>query len=195
MKKPAGFSERSIVTVLMVDTVDSTGHIAGVDPDDAQELLDRIFAHLNGAVTGTGGLFVSYAGDGGLAVFGWPRSLEDHADRACEAAWQIQQASASRESLRNAEDGRQVQFRVGIHSGLVSLRRLNLEARTGIDTVGGAVHLAAALQKIAPPDCILLSSKTLELCRSEPNWLRMMLRLRLKRFTPWPTGSARSRSD
>jgi class 3 adenylate cyclase/tetratricopeptide (TPR) repeat protein len=166
MKNPAGFSERSIVTVLVVDTVDSTGHVAGVDPDEAQELLDRIFAHLNRAVAGAGGLFVSYSGDGGLAVFGWPRSLEDHADRACEAAWQIQQAAASTKPLRNS-DGRQVHFRIGIHSGLVSLRWLKLDARTGIDTVGGAVHLAAALQKIAPPDRILLSSKTLELCKSE----------------------------
>src|ERR1700733_14238651 len=131
MKNPTGIAERSIVTVLVVDTVDSTGHIAGIDPDDAQELLDRIFEHLNRAVGETGGLFVSYSGDGGLAVFGWPKSLEDHADRACEAAWRIQQPAAEAKPLRNM-DGRPVHFRVGVHSGLVSLRRLKLEARTRI---------------------------------------------------------------
>jgi class 3 adenylate cyclase/tetratricopeptide (TPR) repeat protein len=157
--------------VLVVDTVDSTSHIAGIDPDDAQELLDRIFGHLNHAVDETGGLFVSYSGDGGLAVFGWPKSLEDHADRACEAAWRIQQPAAEAKPLRNM-DGRPVHFRVGVHSGLVNLRWMKLEARTGIDTVGGTVHLAAALQKNAPPDRILLSSKTLELCRAKLELVR-----------------------
>ena len=164
MESPAGFAERSMLTVLAVDTVDSTGHIADVDPDQARELLDRIFDHLKRAVEKCGGLLVSYAGDGGLAVFGWPNSLEDHADRACEAAWRIQEPAARKKPLRSA-DGRSVQFRVGVHSGLVSLRSIKRDVRAGIDTVGGAVHLAAALQKSARPDRILLSSRTVNLCR------------------------------
>ena len=50
MRILAETAERSIVTVLAVDTVNSTGHIAGDDPDDAQELLDRIFEHLDGTI-------------------------------------------------------------------------------------------------------------------------------------------------
>ena len=164
MESPAGFAERSMLTVLAVDTVDSTGHIADVDPDQARELLDRIFDHLKRAVEKCGGLLVSYAGDGGLAVFGWPNSVEDHADRACEAAWRIQEPVARKKPLRSA-DGRSVQFRVGVHSGLVSLRSIKRDVRAGIDTVGGAVHLAAELQKSARPDRILLSSRTVNLCR------------------------------
>ena len=94
-----------MLTVLAVDTVDSTGHVADVDPDQAQELLDRIFDHLNRAVEQAGGLIVSYSGDGGLAVFGWPNSLEDHADRACEAAWRMQEL-ATRGSPLSSVDGR-----------------------------------------------------------------------------------------
>jgi class 3 adenylate cyclase/tetratricopeptide (TPR) repeat protein len=162
----AASPERSIVSVLAVDTVDSTGHIAGKDPDDAQELLDRIFRHLSAAIERAGGLIVSYAGDGGAAVFGWPNSQEDHADRACDAAWRIQGAAGQIFSLRNL-DGRQIQFRVGIHSGLVGLRRMTIGKETRLDTVGGTVHLAAALQKNAPVGGILISSKTLELCQTE----------------------------
>jgi len=165
MKGPDGFSERCLVTVLAVDTVDSTGHVADVDPDSAQELLDRIFDHLKHAVEASDGLLVSYSGDGGLAVFGWPKSLEDHADRACEAAWRIQTPAALAKPMRNI-DGRPVRFRVGVHSGLVNLRSMRRDVRAGINTVGGAVHLAAALQKNAPHDGILLSSKTVSLCRS-----------------------------
>ncbi len=169
MMGPAGFAERCMLTVLAVDTVDSTGHVADVDPDQAQELLDRIFDHLNRAVEQAGGLIVSYSGDGGLAVFGWPNSLEDHADRACEAAWRIQELATQGNPLRGA-DGRPVQFRVGLHSGLVSLRSIKRGVRAGISIVGGAVHLAATLQKSARPDRILLSSKTANLCRSLPQF-------------------------
>ena len=159
MKSPVGFAERCLVTVLAVDTVDSTGHIADYDPDKAQELLDRIFDHLKHAVEAADGLLVSYSGDGGLAIFGWPKSLEDHAERACDAAWHIQSPAALANPLRSS-DGRPVRFRVGLHSGLVNLRSISRDVRSGVNIVGGAVHLAAALQKKAPHDGILLSSKT-----------------------------------
>jgi len=165
MRILAETAERSIVTVLAVDTVNSTGHIAGDDPDDAQELLDRIFEHLDGTIRRAGGLMVNYSGDGGIAVFGWPTSMEDHADRACETAWLIQHPGA--ESGRICDMLRRpIRFRVGIHSGLVGLRRMEMEIGSRLDPVGGTVHIAAALQKLAPPDSIFVSSKTVELCRS-----------------------------
>ena len=165
MRILAETAERSIVTVLAVDTVNSTGHIAGDDPDDAQELLDRIFDHLDGTIRRAGGLMVNYSGDGGIAVFGWPTSMEDHADRACETAWLIQHPATESARIRDVLN-RPIRFRVGIHSGLVGLRRMDMQAGSRLDPVGGTVHIAAALQKIAPPDSIFLSSKTVELCRS-----------------------------
>ena len=165
MRILAETAERSIVTVLAVDTVNSTGHIAGDDPDDAQELLDRIFDHLDGTIRRAGGLMVNYSGDGGIAVFGWPTSMEDHADRACETAWLIQHPDTESARIRDMLN-RPIRFRVGIHSGLVGLRRMDMQIGSKLDPVGGTVHIAAALQKIAPPDSIFVSSKTVELCRS-----------------------------
>ncbi len=165
MRILAETAERSIVTVLAVDTVNSTGHIAGDDPDDAQELLDRIYEHLDGTIRRAGGLMVNYSGDGGIAVFGWPTSMEDHADRACETAWVIQHPETDAQRIRDAV-GRPIRFRVGIHSGLVGLRRMDMQIGSRLDPVGGTVHIAAALQKMAPPDSVYVSSKTVELCRS-----------------------------
>ncbi|MBI2739197.1 MAG: AAA family ATPase [Rhodospirillales bacterium] len=165
MRILAETAERSIVTVLAVDTVNSTGHIAGDDPDDAQELLDRIYEHLDGTIRRAGGLMVNYSGDGGIAVFGWPTSMEDHADRACETAWLIQHPATEAGRIRDMLN-RPIRFRVGIHSGLVGLRRMDMQIGSRLDPVGGTVHIAAALQKIAPPDSVFVSSKTVELCRS-----------------------------
>lgn len=164
MSNLASRPERSIVTVLAVDTVNSTGQIATFDPDDAQELLDRIFRYLDGAVRRAGGLFVSYAGDGGCAVFGWPQSMEDHADRACQVAWSL--LHPAEDNAVTDDAGRPIAFRIGLHSGLVGLRRLGVGADDRLDSVGGTVHLAAALQKAAAPGTVLVSSRTVELCQS-----------------------------
>src|SRR5204862_8157427 len=52
-------------------------------------------------------------------------------------------------------------------SGLVGLRRMTTAGGTRLDTVGGTVHLAAALQKNAPPGGILISARTIDLCRTQ----------------------------
>ena len=44
---------------------------------------------------------------------------------------------------------------------------MNLEIGSRLDPVGGTVHIAAALQKWRFPIGTLITSKTLELCRSE----------------------------
>lgn len=159
--KLAATSEKSLVTVLIVDTVSSTDHVAACDPDEAQAFLDQIFTLIQNAIVRHRGHLVSFAGDGGVAVFGWPDSLEDHADWACEAAMSIIDA---RQQAITGPDGRTARFRVGVHSGLVGLRQITLGGARRLDTVGGTVHLAAALEKKAPPGGVMISGSTLQLC-------------------------------
>ena len=160
-RDPAGAPERRIITVLAADIVDSTGHIAASDPDDAQLLFDECFEHLRGVIERWGGSLVNYGGDGGIATFGWPASLEDHADRACAAAWDIQHTNIG----RTGPDGRPVRFRVGVHSGLVALRQIHREGRSRFDPVGATVNIAAKLQQTAPGGGVVVSDQTVKLCR------------------------------
>ena len=162
MESAPAAPEHSIVTVLSVDIVGSTHHIAACEPDDAQHFLDDCFEHVRRVVEGAGGLLNSYAGDGGIAVFGWPSALEDHADRACAAAWRIHQ-DGEREV---GPSGEPLKFRVGVHSGLVGLRQLKLPGASEFNTVGATVNLAAKLQQTAPPGGVVVSSATLGLCRN-----------------------------
>ena len=64
----AATPERSVVSLMVVDTVGSTELIADLDPDDAQNLLDRIYHYVREQVEDAGGLLVSFAGDGGVAA-------------------------------------------------------------------------------------------------------------------------------
>src|SRR5215467_7808444 len=119
----ANAADRNIITVLAVDMVGSTRHIAACDPDEAQTFLDCWLHHIRSSVERLGGQIVHYAGDGGIAIFGWPSAFEDHADRACIAAWDIQSHCSS-----TGPSGHPVSFRVGVHSGLVGLRKCGRNA-------------------------------------------------------------------
>src|SRR6478609_2498092 len=133
--------ERNIITILAVDMVGSTRHISGCDPEDAQSFLDLWFEHIRVAVERAGGLMVHFAGDGGIAMFGWPSSFEDHAERACRAAWDITQTGGA-----TGPQGDAVQFR--------------------FDIAGTTVHLAAKLQQRARPGEAIVSAEVVKLCRS-----------------------------
>lgn len=156
-------AERRIISILAVDVVESTRHIAFCDPEDAQALFDRCFDHVRGAIERSGGTLVSYEGDGGIATFGWPGALEHHADHACEAACEILEAS-----LGEGPDGRPIRFRIGVHAGLVAVRQLRGSGKSRLDTVGVAVHLAAKLQKAARPGGALISEDAVRMCRRLP---------------------------
>ncbi|MFZ1814222.1 MAG: AAA family ATPase [Rhizobiaceae bacterium] len=156
--------ERCLVTILAVDTVNSTRLIEGLDPDDAEELIDTILSHVRSCIENAGGILANFAGDGGIAVFGWPVASEDHAERACIAAWNIQNPARGSQLLDDAHH-EAVRFRVGIHSGLVGFRNLSFQTGSMLDLVGGNAHLAAQVEKQARPGEILLSSATAQLFR------------------------------
>lgn len=160
--KPAP-SERRVVTVLAVDIAQSTRHIAEAEPEDAQAFFDRCFDYLRRAIERTGGRLASYEGDGGVAIFGWPRASEDHAERALVAAWDIQHGEGE-----TAPDGRRTRFRVGVHSGLAAVREFTRGDRSRFNAVGVTVHLAAKLQQLAQPGEVLASEQTVRLCRTAP---------------------------
>jgi class 3 adenylate cyclase/tetratricopeptide (TPR) repeat protein len=159
-------SERSIITLLSVDMAGSTSHLANLDPDDAQAFLDHWFDRLRTTVERSGGFMVSFEGDGGIALFGWPSALEDHADRACVAAWDLCEPVAD----ACGPSGAAVRFRVGVHSGLVGLRSNHRDGRSRFDMFGPAVNVAVKLQQSASPGHALVSSATAHLCRASPTF-------------------------
>jgi len=148
-------NERRIVTVLSVDIVGSTRLVAGLDPDDAQILLDSVFVRIQQAVGARAGSIVAFSGDGAVVVFGWPESSEHHADNACLAAWDIQAVASAIGAAHPS-----IQLRVGLASGLVLVRKIEVGFVSRFDVIGDTVHRAAALQKCAPVGGTLVCEST-----------------------------------
>ena len=150
-------AERRQVTVLFADMVGSTALSAKIDPELLGGVIRRYQDATAGAIGRYGGFVAKFMGDGVLAYFGFPRAFEDAAERAVRAALGIIAEACAVE----LPDGTRVQARIGIATGLVVVGEIigtgSAQERT---IVGETPNLAARLQALAAPDCILVSEST-----------------------------------
>jgi AAA ATPase-like protein/adenylate/guanylate cyclase family protein len=102
-------------------------------------------------------------GDGIMALFGAPIAHEDHAVRACYAAFAIQQATDRyAEGVRRTE-GLRIRVRIGLNSGDVVVRAIRNDLHMDYTAVGQTAHLAARMEQLADPGTILVTGTTLSL--------------------------------
>ncbi len=140
--------ERKVATVLFVDLVDSTGLVAGADPEVVRQRVNNYFEQVARCIQTHGGTVEKFAGDAVMAAFGVPRAHEDDAERALRAALQILPAV---EELG-------LRVRIGVEAGEVVVE----DAESTFAT-GEAVNLAARLQQAAPEGAILIGPGVLRL--------------------------------
>ena len=150
-------AERRQVTVLFCDLVGSTALAGTLDPELLSTLIRRYQDACAGAIGRFGGFVAKFMGDGVLAYFGFPRAVEDAAERAVRAALAI----GAEVGCIERPEGTRLQARIGIATGLVVVGEI-----IGIGTaqertiVGETPNLAARLQALAAPDTVLVSETT-----------------------------------
>ena len=109
------------------------------------------------------GTVTQVRGSGLMAVFGAPRSQEDHAARACYAALTLEATlRACAEDLRRTH-GVVLQYRIGIHAGDVVVRPLPPGLPMEYTALGLTTDLAVCVAQGAPRDTILLTPTTVDL--------------------------------
>ncbi len=147
------------VTVLFGDVVASTEIIAGLSPEEARRRLTPAIDTMCEAVLAFGGTLNQTQGDGIMALFGAPQSMEDHALRACCAALQMHQFAAQ---LRPP-----TRLRAGLASGLTILSAGGGTGAVGAFLAFGAtIHLASRLQHLAAAGATLCSGEAVRLAGS-----------------------------
>ncbi|WP_255876583.1 adenylate/guanylate cyclase domain-containing protein [Sinorhizobium fredii] len=120
------------MTVLFADIVGSTDKVAGMDPEDARDLVAPAISCMVDAVSSFGGTVLKTMGDGLMGEFGAPKA--DEAERGCAAGL----AMIARTVMP---------IRVGISDGNSG----------SIDLAGEIVNLAARLERIAEPNAVYVS--------------------------------------
>ena len=155
--------ERKQVTVLFADVKGSLELIAERDPEEAGPLLGPVLDLMMEAVHRYEGTVNQILGDGIMALFGAPLSLEDHAIRACYAALRMRDAVRRYSDELRASHGVEVQIRVGVNSGEVLVRSIRNDLHMDYTAVGQTTHLAARMEQLAPPGSIRITADTLAL--------------------------------
>src|SRR5262245_52482869 len=147
---------RKQVTVLFADFKGSTELIAGLDPEEARQLLDPALHVMMDAVQRYEGTVNQVLGDGIMALFGAPVAHEDHAVRACYAALAMQAAMRHYAEDVRRSHGLELQARVGLNAGEVVVRGIGNDLHMDYSAVGPTTHLAARMEQLATPGSIRL---------------------------------------
>jgi class 3 adenylate cyclase/tetratricopeptide (TPR) repeat protein len=160
-RPPLESAERRQLTILVCDIVDSTELTTKLDPEVMRDLIARFQRHCAAAIRQFGGYVGPFLGDGMIAYFGFPRTLENDAESALRAALAIVHR------LRDATDlARPLAVRVGVASGTVVVGRLDDPGSSNEQTViGDTPALAARLQALAAPGTVVCGSVTRQLAK------------------------------
>ncbi len=154
-RQPLLVREVKHLTILFGDLVGSTEMVSGRLPDEAQAILAPALEIMVEAVQAFNGTLNHVLGDGVMALFGAPLSQEDHALRACCAAFRMHEAAASSHSA--------IRLRIGLASGPTLLGGPGNEAAGTYPAFGATIHLASRLQTLARPGTTLCDASTLAL--------------------------------
>src|ERR1700752_4353765 len=155
---PARYSrpiERRQLSVLFCDLVGSTALSARLDPEDFSAIIAGYRRCISETVAGLDGFVARPHGDGAVVFFGYPQAHEDDAERAVQASLALVQAVSTlpaKEKLR---------ARVGVATGLALVGDMSdtaISEEHGI--LGDTPNLAARLQSLAQPGCVIISDRT-----------------------------------
>ena len=130
---------------------DIAGFSALSEKIPANELVRRISDYLTivtKAVNQESGTIDKFIGDGVMAFWGAPITIEDHARRACFAALRVQRDIGTLNSSLTSSGGAPLNVRIGIHSDAVIVGNIGSTERLSYTVLGDGVNVAARLEAI-----------------------------------------------
>lgn len=147
--------ESVMVTVMFLDIVGFTSRVESMEPQDVVDDLNEFFGLVIPPIERCGGHVNKLLGDGLMAVFGAPRPLPDHADRALEAALEIT-GSIDRAYAGDLAVG------IGLNSGSVIAGSMGGGGKLDYTIIGDVVNVASRVEghTRATGDAILLTEST-----------------------------------
>jgi len=154
-------AERRQLTVMFCDMVGSTALSEQFDPEDLRDIIAAYRETCARVVEHYDGFVARYIGDGILVYFGYPKAHEDDAERAVRTGLEIVRTISTQSEELPGPLGVAPAVRIGIATGLVVVGDMIGEGTEERDSaVGETPNLAARLQAMAPPNCVVIASST-----------------------------------
>jgi len=145
--------ERKHVTVMFCDMEGFTHLSEKLGPEEAYAVMDQVYEILIHKVHDYEGTVNEMTGDGIMALFGAPITLEDAPQRAIRSAYAIhREMSTFSEKIREKiQKIPELKMRIGVHSGPVVVGTLGNDLRVEFKAVGDTVNIASRMEALAKP--------------------------------------------
>jgi adenylate cyclase len=148
------------VTAVFADISNFTRLSAAMSPRDVVDLLNEYFPAMADVVFQHEGTLEKYIGDALLAVWGAPYPHPDDADRALEAAIEMQRA-VERLNQRWALLGRPtINIHIGMATGMVAAGNIGSERYLQYATIGDTTNVASRICALAGEGELYVSDST-----------------------------------
>ena len=157
--------ERKLVTVLFADVADYTAMAEKLDPEVVHQIMDGCFNILMTETHKYEGTINQFTGDGIMALFGAPVAHEDHAQRACYAALNIQKSILEYSEKITGDLNINFKMRIGINSGPVVVGAIGDDLRMDYTAIGDTTNLASRMEGLAAPGAVFVSEATYKLVK------------------------------
>ncbi len=176
--------EKKELTVLFTDLQGFTSQFEDKDPAQMVSQLNEYFDVMIEIILNHGGTYDKFMGDAIMAFFGAPTDVPNHAERACEAALEMQLALRYLNSYWEREGFPPLKHGVGISSGEMFVGNFGSQKIKNFTVMGSNVNLGARLESFtretnAP---IIISARTHELAADRLN-VRDLGEVRVKGFS------------
>jgi len=148
------------VTVLFSDIRGFTPVAERLEPPDVVLLLNEVHSRATEPIEREMGVIDKYLGDGVMALFGAPNTLDDHPARAVRAALAIQAAVRAMNDVRSGRGEPPLGLGIGIHTGPVVCGNIGSKDRLSYTAVGSVVNVASRLCGAAEAGAIYVSLAT-----------------------------------
>lgn len=150
------------ITMIMSDLRGFTALTSNMTPEEVISFLNRYLGKMVEILVEYRGIVDEIIGDGILAFFGAPESLEDHAARGVACALKMQAAMDEVNAAHEVEGLPRLEMGVAVNTGWVVVGNIGSEKRAKYGAVGSQVNFTGRMESYAVGGQVLVSPSTYE---------------------------------
>lgn len=155
--------QRKTVTVMFADMRGFTRLCLDIEPELVIRMLRECFGKLISIARANDGVIDKLIGDSLMVVWGNPVYHEDHAEKAVEAATEMQAMMRNLRSKWKSKLGVDIDLGIGINTDEVVVGTIGSEEYCDYTALGYGVNIASRIERGCPGGEICISRQTAEL--------------------------------
>jgi len=156
--------ERREITIMLADIRGFSTISSRLEPEKVVSLVNNFLSKMTEVIISYGGTIDEFIGDAILVLFGAPKAIDKHAEKAVACALEMQSVMDEVNAI-NAESGLpEIATGIGINTGDVIVGNIGSEKRAKYGVVGHHVNYAARIESFTEGNQVLISDRTYTMC-------------------------------